>query len=144
MQVFRSKTLNTLLIVMACFTLAGAGVFYYLSHKAHAKDSPPSIGEVVDHLSVTTDEITTNLKDNKFIKVTFLIEVSNKKAKSELEKRQFQVNNEILYLLSNKSEADLNGEKGLQKLETSLQEKLNNLMKNGTIVHVYTTEKIIQ
>mgnify|MGYP001954335293 CR=1 FL=1 len=143
-QVFKSKALNIVLILMVCLTLVSVGAFYYLTHKAHAKDGPPSASEIVNHLSVTTDEITTNLSDNKFIKITFLIQVSDKKAKKELEERQFQVNNAILYLLSNKTEKDLQGQEGLKTLETGLTKDLNALLDNGKVVHVYTTEKIIQ
>ncbi|GGE46472.1 hypothetical protein GCM10011391_26590 [Pullulanibacillus camelliae] len=141
---FKSKTLNTVIITMAVLTVISASLYFYLNHKAQAKSSPPTVSEIVKHLSVSTDEITTNLSDNKFIKVSFLMQVSNKDAKDELTKRQFQVNNAILYLLSNKTEKDLQGQKGIKDLETALKDKLNGLMKSGKVTHVYTTEKIIQ
>lgn len=143
---FKSKALNIVFLIMAVLTLTLALLFFYLNdsnHKAGAA-GPPSIDEVVKHLSVDTDEMTTNLKDDQFIRIKFTMQVSNQKAKDELTKRQFQVKNTILYLLSNMSAKNLEGQNGLKDLESTLQQKLNLLMKSGKIVHVYTTEKIIQ
>ncbi len=142
---FKSKTLSLILIVLVVLTLILVGVYFFLIHKSKPTTSKePTITQVANQLSVDTDEITTNLKDNKFIKIKFKIEVSSKAAKKELEERQFQVNNSILYILSNKTEQDLEGQKGLETLEGDLKQSLNKLMKDGTIVHVYTTEKLIQ
>jgi flagellar FliL protein len=141
---FKSRALNIGLIIMAVLTLALIGSYYYLTHKPNPSPANPTIDDIVANLSVDTDEITTNLKDNKFIKIKFKIEVSNKEAKKELTARQFQVNNTILYILSNKTEQDLEGQSGLKSLESTLQSKINLLMKTGKVVHVYTTEKLIQ
>lgn len=141
---FKSRTLNLILVTLACLTLILAGVYYFLFHKTAPTSTNPTINQIVSQLSVDTDEITTNLKDNKFIKIKFKIQVSNKEAKKELTERQFQVNNTILYILSNTTESDLEGQKGLKNLEDTLQTKLNALMKTGKVVHVYTTEKLIQ
>lgn len=141
---FKSKGLNIVLLLMAILTIAAVAVFYYMNHKTASASAPPSIEEIVKNLSVETDEITTNLKDDKFIRIKFTMQVSDKDAKAELVNRQFQVKNAILYLLSNMSEKDLSGQDGMEKLESTLQSKINALMKSGKIVHVYTTEKIIQ
>jgi flagellar protein FliL len=142
--VFKSKVLNIVLLIMAVLTIAAVALFYYINHKTESASKPPSISDIVDHLSVETEEITTNLKDNKFIRIKFTMQVSNEDAKTELENRQFQVKNAILYLLSNMGEKDLEGQNGLKKLESTLQAKINALMESGDVVHVYTTEKIIQ
>ncbi|WP_027726046.1 flagellar basal body-associated FliL family protein [Tuberibacillus calidus] len=141
---FKSKIVNFLILFMAFAIIVAMGVFYYLNNKEAAAAKPPAINDIVDHLSVETEEMTTNLKDDKFIRIKFMMQVSSKKAKEELENRQFQVKNTILYLLANMTEKDLNGQEGLKKLESELETKLNALMESGKIVHVYTTEKIIQ
>jgi len=141
---FKSRALNIFLIILAVLTLALIGSYYYLTHKPAPTTASPTIDDIVANLSVDTDEITTNLKDNKFIKIKFKIQVTNKEAKKELTSRQFQVNNTILYILSNKTEQDLEGQGGLKALESTLQSKINLLMKTGKVVHVYTTEKLIQ
>jgi len=141
---FKSKALNTIIFTMAGLIVISVSLYFYVNHTVHAKSAPPTVSEIVKNLSVSTDEITTNLSGNKFIKISFLMQVSNKDAKDELTKRQFQVNNAILYLLSDKTEQDLQGRNGMSKLETDLKNKLNSLMKSGKVVHVYTTEKIIQ
>ena len=141
---FKSRILNIVLLFMAIFIIFAVSLYFYLNHKVESVSQPPNISEIVDHLSVETDELTTNLKDDKYIRIKFMMQVSNKDAKTELENRQFQVKNTILYLLSNMTEKNLEGQNGLKTLESSLQSKINALMKSGKIVHVYTTEKIIQ
>jgi len=141
---FKSKALNVTMFTMIGLIVISVGLYFYVSHAAQAKSEPPTVSEIVKNLSVSTDEITTNLRGNKFIKISFLMQVSNKAAKDELTKRQFQVNNAILYLLSDKTEQELQGKNGMNNMETDLKNKLNGLMKSGKVVHVYTTEKIIQ
>ena len=51
-------------------------------------------------MSVDIKEITTNLASNDFIRISFKIQTDSKKAKEELEKRDFQVNNIIILELS--------------------------------------------
>ena len=89
---------------MAIFIIFAVSLYFYLNHKVESVSQPPNISEIVDHLSVETDELTTNLKDDKYIRIKFMMQVSNKDAKTELENRQFQVKNTILYLLSNMTE----------------------------------------
>jgi flagellar FliL protein len=143
-RMFKSKVLNIVLLTMACLTIVAVISFYYLNHKAESASKPPTIDDIAKNLSVETEEMTTNLADDKYIRIKFTIQVSNKEAKDELEKRQFQVKNTILYLLSNMTEKNLRGQAGLKQLESSLQQKLNALMTKGEVVHVYTTEKIIE
>ncbi|MGV3489411.1 MAG: flagellar basal body-associated protein FliL [Tuberibacillus sp.] len=141
---FKSRVLNIVIFLMALFIIIAIALFYFINQKEKDASKPPTISEIVDHLSVETEEITTNLKDNKFIRIKFMMQVSNEDAKKELENRQFQVKNTILYILSNMTEKDLEGQDGLKKVESDLQTKINALMESGDIVHVYTTEKIIQ
>lgn len=103
----------------------------------------PSIDEVLE-ASVDIPEVTTNLASDDFIKISFKIETDSKKAKEELEKRDFQVRNIIIYELSEKKSEELQGKEGKMKLEETLQTKLNSLMQEGKVQKVYITGSLLQ
>ncbi|MFC7392557.1 flagellar basal body-associated FliL family protein [Scopulibacillus cellulosilyticus] len=146
---FRSRGLKIFFIVVfsvIVIGLAGYLWFYFMdSNKiGSAKDKNNDIKYIIKNLTVDTDEITTNLKDDHYIKVQFKIQVSNKDAKKELTDREFQVKNAIIYILSGMTPRDLQGPKGLTRLENLIKSKINQDLESGQVTHVYTTEKIIQ
>lgn len=143
----KGNLVKTMVVMLSAITvLAIAGFVLYITlfstDKEKATDKMTA-SEVVD-LSVNTDEIMTNLADQGFAKVTFRIQVDNKKAKEELETRMFQVRNSIIYQLSATKSNDLQGPKGIETLENDLQTTINGYLESGKVVRVFTTEKIVQ
>ncbi|RSD28016.1 flagellar basal body-associated protein FliL [Mesobacillus subterraneus] len=106
-------------------------------------EKEPSIEKVLE-ASVDIPEVTTNLASNDFIKISFKIETDSKKAKEELEKRDFQVKNLIIYELSEKKAEELQGKEGKMNLEDTLKSKINDLMQDGKVKKVYITGSILQ
>ncbi|MCF6137115.1 flagellar basal body-associated FliL family protein [Pseudalkalibacillus berkeleyi] len=143
----KGSLVKTMVVMLSAITiLAIAGFVIYITlfstDKEKATDKMTA-SEVVD-LSINTDEIMTNLADEGFAKVTFRIQVDNKKAKEELETRMFQVRNSIIYQLSATNSSDLQGPKGIEALENNLQTTINGYLESGKVVRVFTTEKIVQ
>lgn len=143
---FKSKGMNILFAIMAVFIMAAVAGYFILNGmaKSKAEEKHPDIDEIVDNLTVSTDEITTNLKGDHFVKVKFNIQVSSEAAKDELAKRSFQVKNAIIYTLSGKTPGDLQGQAGIANLEQSIKKRINSFLQHGKVTHVYTTEKIVQ
>jgi flagellar FliL protein len=142
----KGNLVKTMLVMLSAITvLAIAGVFIYLNLASDDKKASGelSASELVE-LSVTTEEIMTNLEDEGFAKVTFRIQVDNSKAKKEIETRMFQLRNSIIYQLSGTKAEELQGPEGIEKLETDLQKTINGFLENGEVVRVFTTEKIVQ
>jgi flagellar protein FliL len=140
----KNKAVTIMLSMIVAIGLVGAAGYFgfkYFSPKTEA--SEPTAKEL-DKLMVETEEITTNLADNSYVKIKFKIQADNEDAKHELEKRLFQVNNLIIYEISNKKTAELSGQKGLISLEETLEKEMNKFMQDGKVVRVYTTQKIIQ
>ncbi|MEK5391979.1 flagellar basal body-associated protein FliL [Margalitia sp. FSL K6-0131] len=140
----KNKMMRTMLILLLVILLAGAVaiiVIYKLDHTSANK--APSIDEVLKQ-SVDVPEITTNLKSNNFIKISFKLETDSKKAQEELTKRDFQVKNIIIDQLSEMSPNDLDGQKGKDKLRMALKDKISKIMQNGKVVNVYITSYVIQ
>ncbi|MCK6257019.1 flagellar basal body-associated protein FliL [Fictibacillus sp. KIGAM418] len=144
-EVKKSKGKPILIAMLAALVIMGGigyYVFFQMPSKTEAVAEPSA--EELDKVTVETEEITTNLADQSFIKIKFRIQADNEDAKAELEKRLFQVNNIIIYELSGMKAVDLQGQKGINHLEGILKGKVSKLMQEGKIKRVYTIEKIIQ
>lgn len=140
----KSKTMTIMLISLATITLVGVIALVVLlkfSGDEEAKD--PSIEEVIEN-SVDIPEMTTNLLSNDFIRISFKIQTDSKKAKEELAKRDFQVNNIIIEELSELKAEELQGKKGKELVETKVKDKVNSLMQEGAVEKVYITSMMIQ
>jgi len=140
----KNKMMTTMMILLLVILLAGAVaiiVIYKLDHTS--ANQAPSIDEVLKQ-SVDVPEITTNLKGNNFIKISFKLETDSKKAQAELTKRDFQVKNIIIDQLSELSPSDLSGEKGKDNLRMALKDKISKIMQDGKVVNVYITSYVIQ
>lgn len=131
---------------MALMIIGIAAAFFVMNRTAQSKVDVknPTIDQIVNNLTVTTGEITTNISGDHFIKVDFKIQVSNSAAKDELTKRSFEVKNAVIYTVSGMKPADVQDQKGIANLENLLRNRLNGFLKSGTVTHVYTTEKIVQ
>lgn len=130
-------------MLLAIGLVGAAGYFGFKQFSPKTEASAPT-AEELDKLMVQTDEITTNSVDQAYVKIQFKIQADNKDAKHELEKRLFQVNNLIIYEISNMKTEELSGQKGLIALEDKLKSEINKVMQEGKVERVYTTQKIIQ
>ncbi|MFE0506482.1 flagellar basal body-associated protein FliL [Peribacillus butanolivorans] len=141
----KKKLLTIMLIMMVAITLVGViavVVVTKLSDPTSA-EGKPSIDEIIKS-SVEIPEITTNLSGNDYIKISFMVQTENKKAKEELEKRSFQVKNIIIAELSEMKATELTGKKGKEKLQDTLKTRINELMEEGKVEKVYITSSILQ
>ena len=108
-----------------------------------SRGKEPTIDEIVK-FSFDTPEITTNLLSNDFARMKFRIQVDNKKALKEIQKRDFQIDNIIIRELAGMKSSDLQSAEGIEQLETRLKMRINELMQEGIVVQVYTRERMIQ
>ena len=140
-----NKLLTVLLLLLIAITLVGVItlVIFLNTDSRSVEGSEPSIDEIVK-ASVEVPEITTNLSDDGFIRISFTIQTDSAKGKKELEKRLFQVKNLLISELSELEQADFDGKKGQANLEATLKTRINSIMQEGTIEKVYITSRIIQ
>lgn len=139
-----NKLVMIMLIILIAITLVGAvAVVVVLKVTGAEKTDGPTIDEVIE-ASVDIPEITTNLAGNDLIRISFKIETDSKKAKEELEKRDFQVKNIIILSLSEKTTEQIQGSEGQTKLESELKDKINDLMQEGKVEKVYITGSLLQ
>ena len=135
------KVMLMSLIGLVFVTGVAVIIVLYILDKEETKGKGMTIDEIVEY-SYETPEVTTDLDDGTFVRIQFQILTDGKKAREELEKREFQIKNILLKELSLMDEEHF--KKDLTGIEKSLQEKLNEVMVDGKITDVYTISKITQ
>lgn len=142
---FQNRLVNIMLIILISISLIGAAALVLINYYFSAPEpgAEPTIDEIIEN-SWETDEITTNLEDNHLLKTQFRIHVDSGKAKDELEKRDFQVNSLIIHQLAGMSSADIRNQEGIEELESILRLKMNEIMQEGKVIRIYTTQRMIQ
>ncbi|PWW27362.1 flagellar FliL protein [Cytobacillus oceanisediminis] len=139
-----NKLLMIMLIMLVAITLVGAiALVVVMKFTGDEGTKEPTIDEVLE-ASVDIPQVTANLASNDYIRISFKIQTESKKAKEELEKRDFQVKNLIIQELSEMKAEDIQGKQGQIKLQDDLKNKINDLMQEGKIVKVYITESLLQ
>lgn len=131
-----------IVLLSAILLLATFALIIILKMDSKSSSKEPTIEEVLE-VSVDVPEITTNLKNGQFIKISFKVQTDSKKAKKEFEKRDFQVKNIIISELSEMDKSSLDNKDDKLKFEEKLKEQFGELMQNGKIVKVYITSSMI-
>lgn len=134
------KLFVTSLIVISIVGAVTSGIIIYLL-KNNQENDELTIDDMNEY-SYETPEITTDLKDGRFVRVQFKIIADSKNATKEVEKRDFQIKNILIKEISEMTEDDFTS--GLDVVEDTLQTSLNEIMTEGTIEDVYTISKILQ
>lgn len=132
------------MIILVSITLVSVIAVILLWQLGKAEGSEePTIDDIIES-SVEIPEITTNLANNQFIRLSLTIQTDDRKAAEELSKREFQVQNIVIQELSEITEQDLQGKAGKQMFEESIRSLVNPLMQTGKIEQVYIVSYIIQ
>ncbi|WP_264737201.1 flagellar basal body-associated protein FliL [Cytobacillus firmus] len=139
-----NKLFMIMLMMLVAITLVGAiALVIVMKFSGDDETKEPTIDEVLE-ASVDIPQVTANLASDDYIRISFKIQTENKKAKEELQKRDFQVKNLIIQELSEMKAEDIQGKEGQIKLQEDLKTKINGLMQEGKIVQVYITESLLQ
>ena len=140
----KNNKVLTMMLLLVFITLVGviALVMILNSDGGKIEGNGQTIDDIVK-ASVEVPEITTNLANSEFIKISFTIQTDGKDGKEELEKRNFQVNNIIITELSELTTEQFEGKKGKENLQEKLKTRIDSIMQEGTIEHVYITSSII-
>lgn len=130
-------------ILILAITLVGViTVVVVINYLDDDQKKEISIDKIVEQ-SVPINEITTNLIDGNYIRISFMIESNSKDAKEELEKRDFQVKNIVIEELSEMKSTDFTGKEGKISLENKIKTEINKLMQEGSVTNIYITSFIL-
>ena len=139
----RTSIMIILMFAAVLILMGAGGAIYSINYMGDGAQTQPSIDDVIKR-SVEVPEITTNLKDDTLIQISFMIETDDREAREELEKREFQIKDIVINELSEIEARQLKGKKAKQEMEDKLTEQINGLMQEGEVVEIYTTSSILQ
>lgn len=103
----------------------------------------PSIDEIVP-LTVKVPKISTNLGDSTVIVLEMTLQMDNKDAKVEAEKRMFQIQDKVNLLLKNQTAKSFASEEKINQFKVELISRLNKILLEGKVVHVDITQIFLQ
>ena len=138
-----NKLLTIMLIILVTITLIGIIVLVLLQLDKGSGKSEPTIDEIIES-SVDIPEITTNLADGGFVRISLKVQASDKKAGEELLKRDFQVKNIVIQELSEMEKESLEGKQGKIAFQNAIKSQVNELMQDGEVTQVYITSYVLQ
>lgn len=140
----KNKLLTIMLIILVSITLIGVvALILVMQFSKESQDEAPTIDEIIE-ASIDIPEITTNLSEDAFIRLSLKIQTDSAKAGEELTKRDFQVRNIVIQELSEMTSQELEGKAGKQAFQNTLKLQINELMQDGEVQQVYITSYIIQ
>ncbi len=134
-----------MIIILIVITLIGVVAFFVITNftKGGADETQPTIDEILEQ-SVDIEEMTTNLIDGSYVVIQLKIQTDNKKAKEELEKRNFQIKNILIQELASMKSDQFKSKEGLIEVEDILKVRMNEILQEGTVQRVYITNRLIQ
>jgi len=149
-----SKKKLIIIIVAAVVLLigVGVGVFLYLNNNEE-KLSPEqeqtamamkakAVGPMVN-----IETFIVNILDdqeNRYLKAAITIEVDNERASLEITERMPQVKDAILLLIGNKTFNELSDLQGKIQLRAELINRINSILVQGKVKHIYFTDFVVQ
>ncbi|MED1202066.1 flagellar basal body-associated protein FliL [Heyndrickxia acidicola] len=140
----RNSLLKKMAIILTIILLVGVIAYVLLNKLNHSSgNKTPSIDEIVKY-SIDVPELTTNLMNGSYIRISFKLETNSSSARDELNKRLFQVNDMIIDQLSQMTSNELEQKNGKDKLKLALMQRINQVMQSGKVVNVYITSYMIQ
>jgi len=132
---------KTILIVIVAVILSFGVAFLYFN--SFASTNKPQ--EITYYNYSPGGEFITNLKgDGKFVKATIELQVADKNILKTLEERNPQIRDLIIQILRGKTEQDVEGPEGQEKLKNDIKNGINKIIGEGKIVNVYFDEFIVQ
>jgi flagellar FliL protein len=151
----KSKKLLIIILVFVLLLLGGGvfGVYYFfLAPKAPSAEELAKIEveknkkpEILPVFSLKP--FVVNLADGKgrrYLKVSMKLELSSDELLEEVEKRQPQIRDVILTLLSSKTSDEVNSMEGKFLLRQEIIKRVNTFIITGKITKIYLEEFVVQ
>ncbi|NGP44119.1 flagellar basal body-associated protein FliL [Bacillaceae bacterium SIJ1] len=141
---FASQSAKRMIAVLFIIVVVLLGVFIWMFFQPEpTANAEKSVDDLIAR-SYTTEEITTNLRSNDFVKLQLTIEADTEAGKIELEKRAFQINNILIHQLSSMDREAFKQDDSMALFEDMVKNKLNEDLQEGQVNRVYTTSFVLQ
>ena len=80
----------------------------------------------------------------RFVRTGVAVEVSDKKALTELSEREAQVRDAVIGVLRSKTHDEINGTAGMETLRQEIAASISALLRSGNVVNVFFTDLVVQ
>lgn len=139
----RNIILIAIIILLLLVIVSGIIIYMLLNTPKEAKEEPIKIDK--DLMIVTVgDSFVNNVKDSKKIcKVTLKVEI-NKEVAELVTYRESEIRDRINALVRSKTEADLAGKEGQEKLQKEIVAIIQKIINSKEVRNVYFDEFIVQ
>ncbi|MYL19199.1 flagellar basal body-associated protein FliL [Halobacillus litoralis] len=139
----RMNVFKVMIITLSTLTILGAAALVFVLNVNGGQETAGerSIDDIRE-ASFVTEEMTTDLKDGSYVRISFQVVTDSKDTKKEMEKRDFQIKNTLIKELS-VMESE-NFQSGISDLEKKMKVKMNELLEEGRVTEVYTVNKVLQ
>ncbi len=102
------------------------------------------MGPVYEVGEFTLNLATSSSKQSHFIRTEIVLEVSDKRALSDLEKRQPQVRDILISLIRSRTAEQFYKDTGMELLRFEIIKEMNTLLSKGEVTNVYFIDLIVQ
>jgi flagellar FliL protein len=143
----KSSMLKFIILGLLLVVLAAGGYFAWAKFlkKADTHEAkPPEVEQVVAQDMGT---FLVNLADpggKRYLKVAMQFELTNAKVGLELGKRNVEVRDMIIMVLSSKEYEEIGNASGKMTLKKELTTRLNKMLHDGQVKEIYYTEFLVQ
>ena len=141
----KSPLIKIIILVVLLAMLGGGGFFGYV--KFLKKEPQPKDPEVEQSVSAEGGIFLVNLSDpggKRYLKVGLQLELSGKKVNDEFSRRNVEVRDMIIMLLSSKEYSEIGNASGKLTLKRELLTRLNKMLRDGQVKEIYFTEFLVQ
>lgn len=142
-----------IIIAAVVMLLAGVGVGTYLflgqkktsapgQEQSEAQKPLKTVGPMVN-----IDPFIVNILDDdqsRYLKAAITIEVDSDRTSQQITDRLPQIKDAILLLIGNKTFNELNDLQGKLQLRAELINRINSILVNGKVKHIYFTDFVVQ
>lgn len=131
------------IILLLLLIISGIIIYMILNNQKEVKEEPIKIDKNIMIVTIG-DSFVNNVKESKKIcKITMKVEI-NKEVAELVTYRESEIRDKINSLVRSKTEADLAGKEGQEKLQKEIVEIIRKIINSQEIKNVYFDEFIVQ
>lgn len=139
----KNIVLIAIIILLLLLIISGIIMYVILNAPKEVKEEPIKIDKKLMMIAIG-DSFVNNVKDSKKIcKVTLKVEI-NKEVAELVTYRESEIRDRINALVRSKTEEDLAGKEGQEKLQKEIVEIIQKIINSKEIKNVYFDEFIVQ
>lgn len=135
--------LIAIIILLLLIIVSGIIIYMFLNNPKEPKEEPIKIDKELMMVTIG-DSFVNNVKDSKKIcKLTMKVEI-NKEVAELVTYRESEIRDRVNAMIRSKTEADLAGKEGQEKLQKEIVLAIQKIINSKEIKNVYFDEFIVQ